>query len=67
MQAERSGRLEWLIAWLRQRPVLDRSPLLAQPAPLASYLLMVVAGYLALIGWELARTPLRAGDRKSVV
>jgi diguanylate cyclase (GGDEF)-like protein len=32
-------------------------PLLAMPLPLIGYVLSVVAGYLALSGWEVARTP----------
>jgi diguanylate cyclase (GGDEF)-like protein len=37
-------------------------PLLAQPAPLVTYIVAVFAGYLGLIGWELARLRPRAGE-----
>ena len=38
------------------------SSLLAAPRPLIGYVLSVLAGYLALAGWEAARTPLTVGD-----
>src|SRR2546421_1931256 len=37
-------------------------PLLAMPTSLIVYVLVVLACDLALIGWELAATPIRAGD-----
>lgn len=37
-------------------------PLLSMPLPLIGYVLSVVACYLALFGWELARTPGNASD-----
>jgi len=37
-------------------------PLLTMPVPLIGYVLTVLAAYLALAGWELGQTPLRAGD-----
>ena len=37
-------------------------PLLAAPRPLVGYVLSVLAGYLALAGWEAARTRPTAGD-----
>ncbi len=37
-------------------------PLLTLPMPLLGYVLSVLLAYLALAGWELGRTPLRAGD-----
>jgi diguanylate cyclase (GGDEF)-like protein len=49
-----------LVRWLLRS--LTRWPLLAQPAPLVAYVSVVLAADLALTGWELARTPLRAGE-----
>jgi diguanylate cyclase (GGDEF)-like protein len=44
-------------------PELTQSwPLLAMPTSLIVYVLVVLASDLALIGWELAATPLRPGD-----
>ena len=37
-------------------------PLLAMPTSLIVYVLVVLACDLALIGWELAATPIRTGD-----
>jgi ATP-binding cassette ChvD family protein len=37
-------------------------PLLSMPLPLVGYALSVLASYLALAGWELGQTPLRARD-----
>src|SRR5579875_3225850 len=37
-------------------------PLLSQPAPLVAYVTAVLAYDFALIGWGLARTPLRASE-----
>src|SRR5215472_18706934 len=37
-------------------------PLLAAPRPLIGYVLSVLAGYLALAGWEAARTRPAVGD-----
>src|SRR6266851_2203648 len=37
-------------------------PLLTMPLSLIGYVLTVIACDLALVGWELARTPLRTGD-----
>jgi diguanylate cyclase (GGDEF)-like protein len=37
-------------------------PLLSMPLPLIGYVLSVVACYLALFGWELARTPKNASE-----
>jgi diguanylate cyclase (GGDEF)-like protein len=62
VQAEGSGRLDRLTLWLRQRPLLAQSDLLGQPGPLVSYLVPVVTCYLALTGWELARTPVRPDE-----
>jgi GGDEF domain-containing protein len=37
-------------------------PLLSMPLPLVGYVLSVVGGYLALAGWEVARTPRSLAD-----
>jgi diguanylate cyclase (GGDEF)-like protein len=54
--ADEPGRLARLI----QRPL--RWPLLGQPAPLAGYVIVVLASYLTLTGWELSWTRLRTGQ-----
>ncbi|MGH3156475.1 MAG: GGDEF domain-containing protein, partial [Streptosporangiaceae bacterium] len=46
------GLRQWLQGW----------PLLAQPAPLAAYVMAVLACDFALIGWELSRARPRAGE-----
>jgi diguanylate cyclase (GGDEF)-like protein len=56
---DRPGRPQGLGRLLR-RPTTW--PLAAEPTPLVAYVIVVLAGDLALIGWELARTPLRAGE-----
>jgi diguanylate cyclase (GGDEF)-like protein len=55
MRQERSGRPAG-----SGRPV--QSSLLSQPPPFLAYVTAVIAYDLALIGWGLARTPLRASD-----
>jgi diguanylate cyclase (GGDEF)-like protein len=55
MRQERSGRTAG-----HGRPA--RSSLLSEPPPFLAYVTAVVAYDLALLGWELARTPLRPGD-----
>jgi diguanylate cyclase (GGDEF)-like protein len=55
MPQERAGDSRG-IGWLAQRP------LLTQPARLVAYLTAVVVYDLALIGWELATTPVRSDD-----
>ncbi len=52
-QRRRLGRLmRWLRCW----------PLLGQPMPLMAYLLTIVGAHIAFTGWELGRTPARAGE-----
>jgi diguanylate cyclase (GGDEF)-like protein len=53
---QRNGGLRRLV----RRP--GHVPLLSQPAPLIGYVLSVLAGYLALFGWEAARTPLSSSE-----
>ena len=48
------GRL--MARWFAQLPLFDQRP------PLVGYLLAVVGADVALIGWEIARTPLRTGN-----
>src|SRR5580658_69794 len=46
------GLRQWLQGW----------PLLAQPVPLAAYVMTVLAGDFALLGWELLRARPHAGE-----
>jgi diguanylate cyclase (GGDEF)-like protein len=61
IQPERSGAVR-AVRGFRLVRMLLAWPLFAQPLPLAAYVLTVVAAYLAMVGWEVTRTPLRLGE-----